>query len=527
MISEFLSSVFSHAFEWLGIRPYRERPYERDRPLLSKTKYLVGLQCSKALWIHYNSKALLPAVDARLSAIFDQGHRVGYWAKKLFPSGKDLGHIGGFGEPVTATRKALSKRRPIFEASFIYNSCFSRADILAATDDGRWDIIEVKSSGAPDDPADVRTVYLQDLAFQRYVYEGAGLPVRKCSLLLINKSYIRSGEIDPGALFSRIDVTEQVNALLPLVRPKVEEMKRVLLLPECPDIKVSRHCSDPYECALVSSCWAFLPQASVFNLRNGRDKPWDLMAQGILRIEDVPDKAALSEAQIRQIASHRSGIPHVDPTAIRQFLSRLQYPLHFLDFETIQSAVPIFDNSRPYTQIPFQFSLHIIPEKEAAVQHYSFLCAGRDDPRPEFLSELKRLLGHSGSIVGYNTNFEISRLTDCARFFPECAEWVNSVRDRFLDLLEVFRDMSYYHPSQRGSASLKDVLPALTSTSYEGLQIAEGDAASREFVRITFSRVSRKERRRIRKALEEYCAQDTRGLIEIVQALEQLASTEP
>ncbi len=518
---------FARFFRWLGIRSGRDRHTERRRPLLSKTKYIVGLQCSKALWIHYNDKELVPTADARLSAIFDQGHQVGHWAKKLFPSGKDLGNISGFEKPVEATRKALRKRRPIFEASFIYNSCFSRADILDPTDGGRWDILEVKSSGAPEDPADLREVYLQDLAFQRYVYEGAGLPVRKCFLLLINKSYTRSGNIDPSKLFRRVDVTEQVDALQALVQPRVEEMQRVLKLPECPEVKISRHCSEPYDCPLMLSCWSFLPHPSVFDLRNGRSKPWDLLARGILRIEDVPGDALVSEAQSRQIASHRSGSPYIDPVAIGQFLSRLQYPLHFLDFETIQSAVPIFDRSHPFTAIPFQFSLHIIPEKGADVQHYSFLADGKCDPRPALISELRKLLGLSGSIVGYNTAFETARLADCAVFFPEYAEWVRSVRNRFIDLLEVFRSMSYYHPSQNGSASLKAVLPALTAATYEGLQIADGGAAGREFMRIAFSRVNRRERKRVRQALQEYCAQDTRGLIDILESLERLCESDP
>lgn len=518
-------SILVRALCWLGFRSGRSRHSERTRPLLSKTKYLVGLQCSKALWIHYNDKGLLPNIDGRLSAIFDQGHRVGDWSKKLFPTGKDLGRIGGFDKPVEATRKALRKRKPIFEASFIYNSCFSRADILTPAEGGRWDIIEVKSSGAPDDPADLRKVYLQDMAFQRYVYEGAGLSVRNCFLLLMNKRYIRSGRIDTQALFSRIDVTARVDAMLPAVHSKVEEMKSVMALPACPEVKVSRHCSEPYECSLMESCWSFLPQPSVFDLRNGRDKPWDLLAQGILRMEDVPHDALLSEAQTRQIAAHRSGLPHIDGDAIEKFLARLQYPLFFLDFETIQSAVPMFDRSRPFTAIPFQFSLHIIPEKGAPVQQHGFLADGKDDPRPAFISELRSLLGSAGSIVGYNTAFEAGRLADCARFFPECAEWVAAVSGRFIDLLDVFRGMWYYHPSQRGSASLKAVLPALTSASYEGLQIPDGDVASREFMRITFSCVGRRERKRVRRALEEYCAQDTRALIDIMQALERCCVT--
>lgn len=239
-------------------------------------------------------------------------------------------------------------------------------------------------------------------------------------------------------------------------------------------------------------------------------------------MEDLPSDVALTEAQTRQVASHRSGNPHVDRPAIKEFLSRLEYPLRFLDFETIQSAVPPFDRCRPYTQVPFQFSLHVIRSKGGPVEHHGFLAKGKDDPRPALLAELTKQLGECGSIIGYNTNFEMTRLGDCALYFPECANWVKAVSGRFIDLLEVFRGMFYYHPSQNGSASLKDVLPALTSTSYEGLRISDGEIASREFMRINFSRVSWWERRRVRKALEEYCAQDTRGLIDILQALERL-----
>ncbi len=249
------------------------------------------------------------------AAIFEQGHTVGDWAKKLFPRGIDLGRLTGFEKPVRATHTALRKGRAIFEASFTYNSCFSRADIIVPTEDGRWDIIEVKSSGAPDDIGDLREVYLQDLAFQRYVYEGAGLLVRNSYLLLLNKKYLRSGVIDPQQLLARVDVTDRVNALLPRVPAKVEEMRGGLALSQCPEVKVSRHCSTPYDCALTDACWSFLPQSSVFNLRDGRSKPWDLLARGILRIEDVPADFSLNAQQSSQVACHRTGLPYMDQHA--------------------------------------------------------------------------------------------------------------------------------------------------------------------------------------------------------------------
>ena len=492
-------------------------------PLLSKSKYLIGLQCLKALWINYHNKELLPDIDSRLEAVFDQGHRVGAWAKKLYPTGIDLEKVTGFEGPVRATQAALGQRKPIFEAAFIYNGCFSRPDILVPCEDGAWDIVEVKSSGAPDDPAELRDVYLQDLAFQRYVYEGAGLVVRSCSLLLINKGYVRTGTINPREMFRLVDATAPVAALLPQVPAKVAEMQRVLGLPAVPEVKVSRHCSSPYDCSLTDHCWSFLPQQSVFDLRGGSKQAWSLLERGVFRLADTPADVVLTERQARQISACRSNTAFVDRPAIRNFLSRLHYPLHFLDLETIQSAVPFFEKSAPFMAVPFQFSLHTLPAEAAPVQHHSFLAEGAVDPRPAFLAALQKALGPTGSIVGYNTAFEIKRLKDLMRFEPACANWVASTIPRFVDLYEVFRAMSFYHPSQGGSASLKAVLPALTGISYDSLEIGDGDFAASEFSRITFTRVRRRERQRVRRALEEYCAQDTQALIEIMRALDSLS----
>ena len=162
--------LFRRILQALGFTRSRSHASDEKRGVfLSKSKYMVGLQCPKALWINYNNKALLPEVDAGTEALFDQGHQVGLLAQKLFPDGIDFGHLSGFDEPVEATRIALSAKKPLFEAAFVYDRCFSRADILEPVGDGDWDIIEVKSA------TEVKAEYLSDLAFQRYVYEGNGL----------------------------------------------------------------------------------------------------------------------------------------------------------------------------------------------------------------------------------------------------------------------------------------------------------------------------------------------------------------
>ncbi len=511
--------LFRRIFEALGIN--RSRPHASDatrKVFLSKSKYLIGLQCPKALWIHYNNKALLPEIDAGTEALFDQGHQVGLLAQKLFPNGIDVGHLSGFDEPVEATRVAVSARKPLFEAAFVYGRCFSRADILEPVGDDEWDIIEVKSA------TDVKPVYLSDLAFQRYVYEGNGLRIRRCYILHINNQYVRNGIVDPAELLSKIDVTQAVTELMPAVAAKVKEMLRIIDSDSCPEIKISPHCNLPYECSLKSVCWNFLPQSNVFHLRRAGKKPWELLDQNVLGFDKLPVDFILNEMQSRQVTAHRSGTPHVDVEAIRAFLQRLVYPLYFLDFETVGPAIPIYDRARPYAQIPFQFSLHKVEFDGAVPEHFEFLADGCADPRPDLLFRLKNLLGDSGSIIGYNIGFEVTCLKGCAAVFSEYQSWFESLQSRFVDLYDVFDDLSYYHPSQNGSASLKAVMPALTGTSYDELEIGAGDFAQREFARITFGNVPPEERLKVRAALQAYCCQDTRGLIDILEALRTLTA---
>jgi hypothetical protein len=495
------------------------KPVTRRPPIgvfLSKSKYLVGLQCSKALWIHYNDRRVIPEFSLSNLALFEQGHEVGLLAQKLFPDGIDIGYISDPNEAIRVTRAQLAFRRPIFEAALAFEQCYSRADILIPLENGQWDIGEVKSS------VDLKPIYFQDVAFQRYVYEGAGLGIRNCHLLHVNNSYMRNGPIDAKRFFSRINVTHEVSELLPQVEANVRQMLDVITSEKCPDIRISPHCNNPYECVLKPVCWSFLPQANVFQLRKARKKSWALFNRGITRLVDIPADFALSDIQARQVASHRSGMPHIDSAAITAFLRRLNYPLTFLDFETVQPAIPLYNQSRPYAKIPFQFSLHKIDFDGAVAQHHSFLAEGHSDPRPALLHKLRDLIPESGSIIGYNVGFEVSCLRECISVFPEYRRWFESIEPRFVDLYEIFESFDYYHPSQNGAASLKKVLPILTEHGYNDFHIQDGDFAQREFQRITFGNVLPDERKKVRIALENYCAQDTAGLVALLEAAKKL-----
>jgi hypothetical protein len=211
-------------------------------------------------------------------------------------------------------------------------------------------------------------------------------------------------------------------------------------------------------------------------------------------------------------------------------MNKLKYPLYFLDFESYNTAIPLYDGLKPYQQIPFQFSLHIIPEKGAKSKHISFIAKGSEDPRPEFLKALKKVLGTKGSIIVYNQAFEQTVLKKLAEYYPLYQEWIESTNDRMVDLLIPFRNFVYYHPKQRGSASIKYVLPVLTGVTYSDFEIANGSQASLSYLYITHGSKDKKatsgEVESVRTDLEKYCGQDTEGMVWILEKLEKLIKPE-
>jgi hypothetical protein len=490
-----------------------------ERPFVSKSKFLWGSQCRKLLWYAYNAKDQIPEPGAAQQAIFDQGHEVGALAKSLYPGGIEVSAgVTAFEHVLRQSLEAAKARKPMFEAGFVHNGGFARVDILNPVGKNEWDIIEVKSS------TEVKDVNLIDLAFQAFVYNGAGLNIRRCCLMHVNRDYVRRGPVDPKKFFKVEDVTKDVSGLSREIEPQLEDMFSTIRRKQEPDIKIGPHCSDPYACPLQKACWAFLPADSVFNLYYGGKKCWRLLQEGVVNLKDIPDHVDLTDRQAIQRKVALTGQPHIDRKALASFLKRLRYPVGYLDFETFSTAIPLFDGLKPYQQVPFQFSLHRQPAPGAKPEHHGFLADGRGDPRPEFLNRLRDCIGDKGSVVVYNAKFEKGVLDGLADAFPEHTGWIEGVEARIIDLLEPFQSIDYYHPEQHGSASIKAVLPVLTGHSYADLEIQEGGQASLEYLRVHFGGVPEAERRKVREQLERYCGQDTEGMIWIVKAVKRLCA---
>jgi len=486
------------------------------RRLLSKSKYINGLQCPKLLWTQINQPESIPELDIVTQYIFDQGHLVGEYAKKLFLSGIYIPQDDFMGN-IATIKKLLAERKPLFEAGILSERIYCRVDILNPVNEDEWDIIEIKSSTS------VKDVHIDDVSFQKHCCEKAGLKIKTCKLGFVNNQYVKNGAIDPKELFILEDISTQVGETSESIEERVFSLLEVISDRTCPEVAIGQHCLTPYECPLRAGCWGFLPENSIFDLRGGKTKQFSLYEEGILSIKDIPNHIPLSRQQKIQKECVMTGNVHVEKEEIQQFLNKLKYPLYYLDFETIGPAIPMYDGTRPYQDIPFQFSLYVVENDSSEPVHHSFLAEGREDTRPQILYELQRLLGPEGSIISYNSGFEEGVLEELVEAFPEYTDWLEGILTRMVDLLFPFTNFHYYNASQKDTASLKKVLPAVTGKGYEDMGIGAGMDASIAYERITYGNATEEEIARVRADLVKYCKLDTEGMIWVVDKLRKLS----
>ncbi len=481
---------------------------------LSKSKYMTGLQCPKLLWYHYNAKDQIPWPDEGTQAIFDMGHEVGDLAKLRYPGGIEVPMDKGFMDTISDTEALLPRRVPVFEASFLANNCYCRVDVLVPAAGDKWDIVEVKSTTS------VKEVHVEDVAFQTHCLQSAGLTINRKYLMHLNNQYVRDGEVDVDQLFNLADITAYVDPLIPDVPARVADMLDVIGGPE-PNVPIGRHCADPYDCSLKGKCWSFLPDHSVTELYRARKETvFDLIGRNTLAITDVASNELNDTHRIQRDAV-KTNRPHVDPAGIRDWMDNLEFPLYCLDFETVSSAVPLYDGSRPYQQVPFQFSLHVLDSFDSTPSHQEFLAGDANDPRPGLIAGL-HAIGPKGKVLAYNMGFEKRVINELADSFPGERHFLQELTDRLDDLLIPFRSFFYYHPEQRGSCSLKAVLPAVTGKSYDSLTIHDGNQAAREFQRVVIGNAPADEKESVLGSLREYCSQDTEAMIDLMNALRLL-----
>lgn len=485
-------------------------------PPLSKSKFMEGIQCHKRLYLSLFNRELAAPVSDATQAIFDQGHRVGVLAQTRFPEGvlvseDHMDHKGAMGttEKVIADPSLPS----IYEGAFRYDDIRIRADILVRDAGMTFDLVEVKSSTG------VKPENEWDLAIQHYVLTGVGQSLGRSCLMHINIGYVyQGGEHDAAQLFTLVDLTESTIQKQSSIPGLLEAMREPLSRDVSPDIPIGDHCYSPYECPYIEHCHPPGPEHPVTELpRISRSVVESLESQGVWDIPGIPkDYNGLNDLQRRIRDSVISGQPYVDP-AITSILRGLIYPVYFIDFETFNPAIPLYVGTRPYQQIPFQWSSHVM-SSDGSIDHQGFLHNADDDPRPPFIESLLKVLGDSGSIVVYS-HFEKTQLRGIGEAYPAYSEAINRVIDRLEDLLPLIRNHVYY-PEFHGSFSIKSVLPAVVpGLGYDDLAITDGSSASAAFMTITNPSTPSNQRDELRSNLLGYCKRDTEAMVELYRKL--------
>lgn len=475
---------------------------------ISKSQYIKGSQCPKALWFSLNRKDLTPPVDAAKQALFDSGNEIGEWAKKCFPGGIEVTepyYNARRGAEVTAELIAAG-HKVIFEATAIHavDGTYSRIDILRkAPGTDTWDMIEVKGSTS------VKDYHSDDMSFQYRVFKGAGYQINRCFMMLIDNEYVREGEIEPNRLFKLEEITAAVQEQQLDIDAAVSDLKAVLENKEEPHASIGSRCFKPFDCDYVKHCWGAVPDYSIYNVFAGKKADEIVESLGTYEVKGLTADLMPSGAKAKDVSSYISGEVYCEPANIRKFLEELEYPLYYLDYETIGAAIPVFEGTRPFQAIPFQFSLHVQPAPGAELQHHMFLHKEKTDPRKAFVEDLIANCGIKGSIVVYNRAFEKGINTSLQHDFPERAAAIEAINTRMIDLLIPFKNRWLYHPNQHGSASIKSVLPSFTSLKYDGLGITNGQDASQQYLDFMQGKLSQVVIEKLWKDLSEYCGLDT------------------
>jgi len=486
---------------------------------LSKSKFLAGLQCLKRLYLQCYEPGLACEPDEKQQAIFDQGKEVGLLAQKAFPSGvlisEDHMHHK---EAVTRTKELIADESvpAIFEAAFNFDDILIRVDILERMPRDRWRLIEVKSS------TKTKGYHLPDVAIQKYVLEQNGLKISAACLMHLNREYVYDGKLyQHDKLFTIEDLKEEIESIELALPEHLAQQWKTLKLAQPPEIEPGLRCSDPFICEFYSVCNAAFPEDWTGYLPRMGGKVEKLNEMGITSIHDIPDNFPLTETQRRACECVKKNNPYYDRD-LKDEIAALNYPIYFMDFETLFPALPRYAGMRPYDQIPFQWSLHVQRNQKSKLEHYEFLQDDESDPRDAFITSLLSVLEeHKKAPVIVYSSFESTRLDDLSRWFPKYAKRIDQVKDRMWDLYQVIRS-NVYHPQFYGSFSIKNVLPALIpDMSYENMEVADGTEAGLAYEKLIHGKLGSKEKHTLRNALLEYCRQDTMAMVKLLEHLKK------
>ncbi len=477
---------------------------------LSKSKIMEGFQCHRKLYFSLYRKELKPPAGLAQQAIFDTGNEVGVFDRNIFPEGHliDCDYYD-LDKAMLDTNEAIKNgKNTIYEAAFGNENLYCAIDILhRSSSDQPWGVYEVKSGTSAKD------VYIKDVAVQCFILNELGISWDKVHVVFINNKVTHPNLDD---LFCVEDVTDQVLALQEEITNDVKLLHQISEERD-PETPIGRHCDKPYECDYKEVCWKSIPEKTVFNLNNS----WKLFDKGYLDLDSI-NTNILSAMQLRAYNAIINNEIFVDKIGLKSDLEKIAFPIYHLDFETVAFAIPKYEGTRPYQQIPFQFSVHLQKSFDDKLpKHFEFLHKEDSDPRRKLAEAIVDSIPASAqTVMAFNSGFESRVIKDLAKAFPDLKSALLAISDKLSDPHPIIKK-NVYHPDFNGSFSLKSVAPALIGEeeSYDTLEVANGQVAQAQYAKMISGSLTSEESQKIESDLLKYCEQDTLVMVKIVRSL--------
>ena len=486
---------------------------------ISKTDYILWRACAKNAWLRIHKPDVYYSTELTEyeQSVIEMGIEVERVARGLFPDGVTIAGSQADGQEETRSMIA-SNTHTLFQPVFEREAYLAVVDVLRCEPGaGGWSIYEIKST------TKVKEEHVYDLAFQVVLLRMHNIYPKRAFLILLNPDYVRQDGLDVQKLFNTVDLTADVDALAATVTGEMKQARDYLLK----EAEPSRPCSCIYKgrsrhCSTFHYSNPGVPGYGIHDVARIGSSPKklkELVDAGRFALEDIPSDIKLTKGQSNQLQAYRTGETIIDKEAIAKELGELTFPLHFLDYETFASALPLFSGYSPYDQIPLQYSVHIIGSPDEEPIHRDFLHAGHDDPASDFLKSLQEHISPFGSVIAWNKAFECQVNDSVARRSLPARNYIIELNDRFYDLMDVFSKQYFVHRDLHGSVSIKKVLPVLApELSYSGLAIQDGAVASLTWSRIISGEIEEQECARLRAKLKAYCGLDSYGMYAIWRA---------
>lgn len=482
--------------------------------LLRKDLFLIGRECQPRAWHASRRRDAVARTPADLLRI-EEGIEIGRLAREWVQGGV-LIDARDVTEAAERTRAALVDPRveTIYEATFVADGAVARADILRREGDG-WNLMEVKSSLNDKDEL------VDDLAYTVMVATRTGTAVTRASLVLLSRDYRRGMAVEH--LFAPLDKTTEVRARIAGFAKDLTVLVATVQAEAPPAPTLIKACK---ECEFFSEhCVGRGLAHPIFELPRLQEKALtSLVEAGVLEVGQIPASHTLTPTQVPVRAAVASGQPQINAAQLRKTLSEVKWPAAYLDFETVKTALPLFDDVAPHEQLPTQFSVHFCGGLQDPPSHRAFLAVHTRDARRELAERLISDLQDAATIVHFSS-FEKTVVNGLVKRFPDLEQPLEALIGRFFDLSQLVRSDCVYYPAFRGSSSIKAVLPVLVpGMDYSALAIADGDNAVAAFATMAMGRCTPLEAESTRRDLLAYCEQDTLAMVRLHRRLAELGA---